>query len=257
MITKKGFTLIELLVVIAVIAVLMGILMPALQMARAQSKRTRCGSNARQIGLAVHMYAQSEDGKLVPARNMSGRVAKFEEIKPWMSYMAYSKSYMRNSKYMPMHLAEFYELGYIKDPEVFYCPAQPRTTAYDVPYDYKSYSEFGPWGTYFPSTNRDGNAGTLVRTSYNYWTDGAKNLDRRSKNVIAMDNIQDLAIVPHKRSSKPQGLTALFGDGHVNFVNGEDIFDPSLWGDGTPGSGPGGNLKNYRTIMEIVEKNHF
>ncbi len=62
---QKGFTLIELLVVIAIIAVLMGILMPALQSAREQGQRASCLGNMRQLGLAWTMYADENDGRIV------------------------------------------------------------------------------------------------------------------------------------------------------------------------------------------------
>ncbi|MCP4454924.1 MAG: prepilin-type N-terminal cleavage/methylation domain-containing protein, partial [Planctomycetes bacterium] len=62
---QKGFTLIELLVVIAIIAVLMGILMPALQSAREQGQRASCLGNMRQLGLAWTMYADENEGKIV------------------------------------------------------------------------------------------------------------------------------------------------------------------------------------------------
>jgi prepilin-type N-terminal cleavage/methylation domain-containing protein/prepilin-type processing-associated H-X9-DG protein len=61
----RGFTLIELLVVIAIIAVLMGILMPALNRVREQGKRATCLSNLKQLTMAWIMYADDNDDKIV------------------------------------------------------------------------------------------------------------------------------------------------------------------------------------------------
>lgn len=64
MTVRKGFTLIELLVVIAVIAVLMGILMPALSAVREQGRRTVCAQNEKNTGLGLFLYANDYSGKL-------------------------------------------------------------------------------------------------------------------------------------------------------------------------------------------------
>jgi prepilin-type N-terminal cleavage/methylation domain-containing protein/prepilin-type processing-associated H-X9-DG protein len=88
---RRAFTLIELLVVIAIIAVLVSLMLPAVQQARERAARAACGNHLKQLGLALHLY-HDDNGHFPPHRNPLAGFAKeptfFTSVLPWLEQAA-------------------------------------------------------------------------------------------------------------------------------------------------------------------------
>ena len=132
----RGFTVIELLVVITVVAILVALIVPAVQGSRATAREASCRNNLRQLGIAIYGHASthgrfpsfSDDGWSVNAR-----------LLPWLDAgpLAEKLKAVGDETYGNWQGSEFGSSGNVRGPALFHCPDDEKS--------------WGPWNSYHPN----------------------------------------------------------------------------------------------------------
>jgi prepilin-type N-terminal cleavage/methylation domain-containing protein len=222
---KSGFTLVELLVVIAIIGILIGLLLPAVQVVRESARRTKCLNNLKQLGLAIHNF-EIVKREFPPARGA-------DEFLTWpvylMPHLEMQNLYDRldvRKKYKDQDS----EAVRISMPSML-CPSRTRNDPNVSNRETKGY-HVGACGDYA------GNAGTSRYFPFDVWAqfydpvDGVFNSGYESENLVVNEQLIGGGRGRYGFQDIEDGTshTVFLGEKYVSIYG---LHEPEGWGDGS------------------------
>jgi prepilin-type N-terminal cleavage/methylation domain-containing protein/prepilin-type processing-associated H-X9-DG protein len=209
---KQGMTLIELLLVVSIISLLLSLLTPALRNFTEMRKTMMCMNNLRQIGVAMHLYA-NDNKDMFPLHYVSG----FGDSGDWRRRADAYIIQSNRVKTMTSGGQAIFMTRNLADSQVWWCPKVERIV--DNPGTYKNHYGLNPYAT----------------LTYSHWKlkrsavpnpaktilVGEQNANQTSVNAAEPPTYSEKGVSEHRISHhRGKGANYLFVDGHVDYIKG-------------------------------------
>jgi len=227
-IEKRGFTLIELLVVIAIIAILAGLLLPALARAKEKGKRTQCLSNLHQVGIGVTMYAgDNADNVFTPLNLGTAAAPNYHPLAMDSTMVPALKNYG-----MVLKTTNSAENNIWSCPERSYLPRADPVTPTQIALGYEYFGGITVWNNAAGTIQNAPSPSKLATSKPGWCLAGEANAHFIPEGWGADGTTPgDPIRVPHPRPGHtfPDGGNELYADGSGRWIKFENMLFITTW----------------------------